>query len=134
MNQVSTALLFDGNNKLLIYLRDDKPEISFPGYWDLFGGRVEAEETPEQALVRELKEELNIDIEKYELYKTFESPTEANPNVKFVYVVKIEAAAESLTLYEGQYLKAIDLYDYEKYRFANILAQILNDYVQSKAN
>ncbi|MBP6732367.1 MAG: hypothetical protein KA149_09935, partial [Chitinophagales bacterium] len=63
-----------------------------------------------------------------------ESPTEVNTNVKFVYVVKIEAAAESLTLYEGQYLKAIDLYDYEKYRFANILAQILEDYAQFKAN
>lgn len=134
MNQVATALLFDGNNKLLIYLRDDKPEISFPGYWDLFGGRVEPGETPEQALVRELKEELNIDIQQFELYKTFESPTEANPNVKFVYVVKIEAAAESLTLYEGQYLKAIDLEERNEYRFANILAQILEDYAQFKAN
>lgn len=131
MNQVATALLFDCHNKLLIYLRDDKPEISYPGYWDLFGGRVEEGETPEQALVRELKEELNIDVEQFEFYKTFQSPTETNPNVKFVYVVKIAEPADSLTLYEGQYLKAIDLYDYEKYRFANILALILGDYCQN---
>ena len=53
--QIATALLFDRDNKLLIYLRDDKPEISFPNHWDLFGGHVEEVETPEQALVRELK-------------------------------------------------------------------------------
>ncbi len=131
MSKVATALLFDGNNKLLIYLRDDKPGISFPGYWDLFGGRVEPGETPEQALVRELKEELNIDVEQFELYKTFYSPTEANPNTKFVYVVHIKEAAANLILYEGQYLKGIGLAERHQYQFANILATILDDYAQN---
>jgi 8-oxo-dGTP diphosphatase len=131
MNQVAAALLFDGNNQLLIYLRDDKPEISFPGYWDLFGGRVEPGETPEQGLVRELKEELNIDIKDFELYKTFASPAEANPNTKFVYVVKIKKVAADLTLYEGQYLKGIHLNERHQYQFANILGQILDDYCQN---
>ncbi len=129
--QIATALLFDCNHKLLIYLRDDKPEISFPNHWDLFGGHVEASETPEQALVRELKEELNVDITEYRFYKQFESTNEAKPNTKFVFVVKITQAANELTLYEGQYLKGIDLFDFEKYRFANMLGKILKDYALS---
>ena len=129
--QVATALLFDCNHKLLIYLRDDKPEISFPNHWDLFGGHVDEGETPEQALVRELKEELNVDITDYQFYKTFESTNETKPNTKFVFVVKISQAADELTLYEWQYLKGIDLFDLKKYRFANMLGEILKDYALS---
>lgn len=131
MLQVATALLFDRNNQLLIYLRDDKPEISFPNHWDLFGGHVEADETPEQALVRELKEELNVDITDYQFYKSFESRNETNANTKFVFVVKIKQSASDLTLYEGQYLNGINMSERGNYKFANMLGQILDDYAKS---
>ena len=54
MNEAATVLLFDSEGKLLIYLRDDEPEIPFPNHWDLFGGHVEEGETPEMALVRQV--------------------------------------------------------------------------------
>ena len=128
MHKVATALLFDRNNRLLIYLRDNKPEISFPNHWDLFGGQVEENETPEQALVRELKEELNLHITDFAFYKTFESTNEQKPNTKFVFVVRTEKAVEELTLYEGQYLKGISLNERGSYKFANMLSEILDDY------
>ena len=72
MQQIAQILLFDGNNKLLIYLRDDKAEIPFPNHWDFFGGHVEAGETPEAALVRELKEELDIELEHWQFFRQYE--------------------------------------------------------------
>lgn len=45
--------------KLLLGLR--APQIVMGGHWDLFGGRVEAGESAEEALERELREELAID-------------------------------------------------------------------------
>lgn len=130
MIEVATALLFDSDGKLLIYLRDDKPDIPFPNYWDLFGGHVEEGETPEQALVRELQEELGIDIKNYRHFKTYHClEGDAHPNIKHVYTVQINKAAVELTLYEGQYHKGINLDQRHSYQFANILGDIIDDYI-----
>jgi 8-oxo-dGTP pyrophosphatase MutT (NUDIX family) len=50
MKRIAQVLLFDRDRKLLIYLRDDKPDIPFPNHWDFFGGHVEEGETPEERL------------------------------------------------------------------------------------
>ncbi len=130
MINVATALLFDSEGKLLIYLRDDKPDIPFPNCWDLFGGHVEEGETPEVALVREVQEELGISIENYRFFKTYHCMEgDAHPNIKHVYVVQIAQAATDLTLYEGQYHKGIDIDQRHQYQFANILGGIIDDFV-----
>jgi 8-oxo-dGTP diphosphatase len=62
MKQIAMVLLFDRRGRLLVYLRDDKPDIPFPNHWDFFGSHVEEGETPEAALVREVKEEIGVDL------------------------------------------------------------------------
>ena len=44
----------------------------FQGGWEFPGGKIEANETPEDALVREIKEELDTEIEVLELLDTVE--------------------------------------------------------------
>ena len=43
----------------------------FKGQWEFPGGKIEEGETPQQALAREIKEELNVNIEVGELIDTF---------------------------------------------------------------
>src|SRR5512146_1078245 len=69
MKEIAMVLLFDRRNRLLIYLRDDKPDIPFPNHWDFFGGHLEEGETPEEALVREVKEELGIELADWSLFR-----------------------------------------------------------------
>ncbi|TGV07373.1 Nudix family hydrolase [Alcaligenaceae bacterium 429] len=56
----AVGLILREDGKVLFGKRpEDKP---WPGYWELPGGKVEAGETVSQALRRELKEELDIDV------------------------------------------------------------------------
>ncbi|MFJ3232887.1 (deoxy)nucleoside triphosphate pyrophosphohydrolase [Streptomyces sp. NPDC086787] len=57
------AALFDGG-LLLAARRSAPPELS--GRWELPGGKTEPGESPEAALVRELREELGVDAEAVE--------------------------------------------------------------------
>lgn len=44
----------------------------YKGWWEFPGGKIEAEETPEAALVREIREELDTEIRVGELIDTIE--------------------------------------------------------------
>lgn len=58
--------LFLGAN-LLVILRDDRPDIPYPGHWDLPGGGREGQETPEACVLRETREEVGLDLSPSEL-------------------------------------------------------------------
>ena len=56
---VVAAALIDRDGRLMVQQRPEG--LSLAGLWEFPGGKVEPGEWPEQALTRELKEELGID-------------------------------------------------------------------------
>jgi 8-oxo-dGTP diphosphatase len=62
---VSAAALVDALGRVLMATRP--PGKALAGLWEFPGGKVHDDETPEQALVRELREELGIVIEQSDL-------------------------------------------------------------------
>lgn len=58
---VVAAALIDGDGRVLIQQRP--PGKNMAGLWEFPGGKIDAGETPEVALVRELSEELGINVE-----------------------------------------------------------------------
>jgi 8-oxo-dGTP diphosphatase len=56
-HHVAIAILYR-DDKFLMQLRDNVPNIIYPGCWGFFGGHIEPGETPEMAVKRELQEEI----------------------------------------------------------------------------
>jgi 8-oxo-dGTP diphosphatase len=57
---VAAVALVDGDGRVLLAQRPAGKTLA--GMWEFPGGKVEPGETPERALIRELKEELGIDV------------------------------------------------------------------------
>jgi 8-oxo-dGTP diphosphatase len=58
---VSAVALVDVDGRVLLAQRPEGKHLA--GLWEFPGGKVHAGETPEEALIRELKEELDIDTD-----------------------------------------------------------------------
>lgn len=55
-------ILIFSPDKVLLFHRDNKPGINAPDCWCLIGGGIDEGETPEQGLIREVKEEVCYDL------------------------------------------------------------------------
>jgi len=62
--RVVGAVIFNDHEEILCALRS--PEMSLPNLWEFPGGKIEEGENPEEALVREIKEELGCTINVFE--------------------------------------------------------------------
>jgi 8-oxo-dGTP diphosphatase len=62
---VAACALVDGEGRLLITRRPEGKPLA--GLWEFPGGKVEADEVPEAALIRELREELAVQVAEADL-------------------------------------------------------------------
>jgi 8-oxo-dGTP diphosphatase len=134
MKKIAAIIFENDKGDILLYKRDNKPGIPFPRHWDLFGGHIEEGETPEEALVREVKEELDFDLKEYRFFKEYfcSGNDDAYPNIKYIYSGKINIPVEDITLLEGDYPKYFKREEIPDVKFANILKTIVMDYLNNK--
>lgn len=93
------AILTNEHGHVLLQLRDDIPAIPYPGTWGLLGGVCEPGETSEQALHRELLEEIEFEAGSLTLVGRFIT---SRCHLLTLYAGRIDKRAEELTLHEGQ--------------------------------
>lgn len=100
------ALIVDEQGHYLLQRRDEKPGIWFPGYCSLFGGLIEEGEEPEEALLRELAEELDFRPRGFAYFTQIGFDLrrwERGIKLRYVYEVPATAAEiAGMTLNEGQ--------------------------------
>ena len=69
-------------------LRDEKPEIDYPGYWSCFSGGIEKMETPMEGAKREIFEEIGCQTDDF-LYLGMHSIFTTQPLVLYAFACHI---------------------------------------------
>lgn len=71
MNKYVSVILKDNNNHIILQKREAKPNIYYPDFWGIFGGKIEVQETILEAAVREIKEELDLQLYDVQIIKEY---------------------------------------------------------------
>ncbi|WP_149825443.1 NUDIX hydrolase [Streptomyces tailanensis] len=101
------AVIVNSRREVLLQLRDEKPDICWPGYWSLPGGGSEPGETPMDTVLRELKEETGITPDTIE--EVTVAAYEPGKTAPHVFLGSWEGAARELVVGEGQKLRLTDV-------------------------
>mgnify|MGYP001625100542 FL=1 len=113
MIEVVAGIIYK-NNKFLIAQRNLNK--SQGGLWEFPGGKVEKDESYERALIREIKEELNADIEVNEYIgeSIYQYPEK---DIKLIFY-KAKLLSDRIELLEHESYKWITKDEKDKYEFA----------------
>jgi 8-oxo-dGTP diphosphatase len=125
MKRKGTSIIFvNDQRKVLLLLRDDKPTIPYPNMWDVPGGHVDDGETPEQCIVREMKEEMDLTLEEFQRL----SVMEFTDRVEYTFWKRANLDIEKIDLREGQRLRWFTELEARNSKLAYGFNEIIDDF------
>ena len=101
-------------SSILLHKRDANTKFN-PNMWAFFGGLNEEGETPKECFIRELKEELNIDVAKSNVISLCDYLNEELNTYRYVFFVKSDLSKEEMTLGEGAGFDWVPISELDKY-------------------
>ena len=98
--------------------------------WGEFGGQIEEGETPEEAIKRELKEELGIELVDLKFFKKYELQRKKGIYEQFVFIASLNYPIESLKKQqkEGKDLALFVYEEIKNLKMADYTRKILEDF------
>lgn len=131
-NKYAGVLLITPEGSVILQQRDNKPNIMNPGLVTTFGGSVEEGEKPEQTAIREIREEvsLNLPTEDISFFKIFEKNKiiHGEDNTCYIYIAK-NINKNDLVVREGKGFVEISKDDnLNDYKLSILAKEILKDY------
>ena len=127
MKRKGTSIIFVNDKKqILLLLRDDKPGIPYPNMWDIPGGHVEEGESPEQCIVREMKEEMDLNLKEFQLLSVMEFVD----RIEYTFWKKLNLDIQKINLHEGQKLKWFTEFEVKNTKLAYGFNEIVDDFFE----
>lgn len=118
-NKIIVHTLIRTNNGYLVTKRS-KEETTFPEYWDIPGGLAEYGELPREAVIRETKEEVSLDIIPTSVIHE-DSNLDKSKNlifIRLVYLCELKSRIDDIILQAEEH---------SEYRFINSLEDLKNE-------
>jgi 8-oxo-dGTP diphosphatase len=116
----SKIVLVNSSKEYLLYLRDDNPMISYPDYWDLFGGFKKEDESDRDTIERELVEEIDAkvyDIRDIGIVSVLGDEYNLGDHDVSLFKGKVYSPKEEITLNEGRELKYFRIEELKDLKF-----------------
>jgi len=111
---VAMGIILDSKGKILIAQRN--LQKNFGGMWEFPGGKQEVGESPEDALIRELKEELSIDVEVLRSFPPYDYKDE-KIKISF-YPIQCKIVGGMIVNNEHEEVKFISINEIDNFEFA----------------
>jgi|GEM_PF-611864 len=124
-----SVIIYDNDKKVLISKRS-KTKSKFPLFWETVGGTLENEESPEECIRREVKEELNCSIDDLKLFKVYVINSD-NRYVLIVYTGKLIDEVEANG--EIEQVKWVTRNEIDKYNFMGNCKEKIIDFYNEEA-
>jgi 8-oxo-dGTP diphosphatase len=126
--RTSAAVLFvNPSGEVLLRLRDDRPNLPYPNQWDLVGGAVEHRETITEAVVREVKEEIGIDVQGLEYFGEYSTDVHNH-----VFLAPLALPVEAIVLTEGQRLRYVSAPEARSLPLVPWVARLIDDFFHTR--
>lgn len=132
LNRFVGIILVNVEGKVLLQLRSEDDYL-YPNCWTLPGGRVEEGENLEQAILREVKEELGFDLRAHDLFKTIIENSLSETTERHIYWGRISERIENLKLGEGTALMYFSLEEIPRLEVAFDLKPVIIDFLKTHA-
>ncbi|MGB4762327.1 MAG: NUDIX domain-containing protein [Candidatus Saccharimonas sp.] len=127
--KVVGAIIRNHAGEFLLQLRDDNAP-TFKNCWTLFGGHVEDDESIEQALLRELDEEISLRLPSIESLRKVQTNLNDNGIEQYIYEVMTNVSASQLVLNEGAAMKYVTTNELFDRSFAFNIETVLRQYLK----
>lgn len=127
MIKVSCAIIKNDEGKILVAQRS--PAMRLPNKWEFPGGKLEPGETEEESLVREIKEELDIDIQIIRSLPTYNHFDLSAPSILFI-PFECRHISGDIVLLEHAAYKWLSLDELSAIDWAEADIHILKDYLR----
>jgi len=121
---VAIIILYNEQKRILLQHRAETA-TRLPGHWAFFGGKIEAGETPEQAVKREAQEELEYVLEAPKEILMYHLPEKYGLGTMHVFMEKYNSS-QKLVLKEGQAMAWKTLAETRELKIAEHDKQVLD--------
>jgi 8-oxo-dGTP diphosphatase len=123
---IAVIIFYDDKKRIL--LQDRKGISKFGNEWGFFGGGIEENETPEQSIIRETKEELDFDLKQFRYIGKYDG--KLNEDFSVVLHVFVSPLNDNLSKFkqkEGRGMKLFSLTEAEKLKIPEHAKRVIID-------